>query len=100
MTADGVRIAWTQIGDGPTIAFCPWSVESFSLTELSDEFSQLVRALGYGRRLVRFDGRGTGLSERDVTDSACLSHVLDIAAVLDASGTEACTLARSNYSGH
>jgi class 3 adenylate cyclase len=40
------------------------------------------------RKLVRYDGRGTGLSERDVSDYSLDARVLDLEAIVDRLGLE------------
>ena len=62
-TEDGVSIAYCVEGDGPTtILALPAFYESFSLDHLMPVYQQFYRELGAGRRLIRFDWRGTGLS--------------------------------------
>jgi class 3 adenylate cyclase len=41
-----------------------------------------------GRNLVRYDSRGCGLSDRDVTDYSLDAHLLDLEAVVDRLGLE------------
>ncbi len=78
-TEDGVRIAYAVEGEGPALVMCPWFIESF-------QDQQFFGGLGRGRRLVRFDARGTGLSQRDVTDLSNTALVRDIEAVVRAVG--------------
>ncbi|HYM16042.1 MAG TPA: adenylate/guanylate cyclase domain-containing protein [Dehalococcoidia bacterium] len=62
-TEDGVRIAYCVEGDGAlTILALPALNETFSLDHLMPVYPQFYRDLGAGRRVVRFDWRGTGLS--------------------------------------
>jgi pimeloyl-ACP methyl ester carboxylesterase len=64
-TEDGIRIAYCIEGDGPaTIIAMPVAFESFSLDHMMPVYQEFYRELGAGRRLVRFDQRGTGLSDR------------------------------------
>lgn len=44
--------------------------------------------LARGRMLVRYDSRGFGLSDRDVTDFSLERHIEDLSAVIDAAGLE------------
>jgi class 3 adenylate cyclase/DNA-binding CsgD family transcriptional regulator len=83
---DGVRIAYCVEGEGPPLVYLPFLVESFSLDHLLPEGQQFLRRLGQGRPLVRFDARGTGLSQRDVADMSHAAFVRDLEAVVRAAG--------------
>jgi len=82
-SADGVRLAFTVAGDGPAVVFVPWVPFSNMRTEwqnplLNRVFGQLARRL----TLVHYDGRGTGHSQRDVTDLSLEAMVCDLEAVI------------------
>ncbi len=47
-----------------------------------------MRELSHGRRFVRYDERGCGLSDRDVEDLSFASWVRDLETVIDASGAD------------
>lgn len=69
-TEDGVNIAYCVEGEGPTtILALPVFFETFSLDHLMPVYQQFYRELGAGRRVIRFDWRGTGLSAQ-VPDGA------------------------------
>ena len=83
---DGVRVAWERFGDGsPTILLLPtWSV-------LHSRFWKgQIPYLARHFRVVTFDGRGNGRSDRPTTVEAYADHefVADALAVLDATGTD------------
>jgi class 3 adenylate cyclase len=62
-TEDGVRIAYCVEGGGtPTILALAAFNETFSLDHLMPVYQQFYRDLGTGRRVIRFDWRGIGLS--------------------------------------
>jgi pimeloyl-ACP methyl ester carboxylesterase/DNA-binding CsgD family transcriptional regulator len=91
--ADGVRIAWTSIGSGQALIHLPGV--PFSNIEGEWRSPVLRRAyteLGEAVRLIRFDGRGTGRSERDVTDLSLEAYLGDIDAVVDAARVDGCVL--------
>jgi pimeloyl-ACP methyl ester carboxylesterase len=89
-TSDGVRIAYATTGEGPPVVFVlGWATH---LTEgigspLYDA-QGIVRALSETHRYVRYDGRGFGLSERNVSDFTLDARVRDLEAVVDAAGLE------------
>jgi pimeloyl-ACP methyl ester carboxylesterase/DNA-binding CsgD family transcriptional regulator len=91
--ADGVGIAWTSIGSGPTLIHLPGV--PFSNIEGEWRSPVLRRAfttLGESLRFIQFDGRGTGHSHRDVTDLSLEAYLGDIDAVVDAAGVDAVVL--------
>ena len=69
-TADGVRISWTSVGDGPTLIHLPGV--PFSNTEGEWRIPALRRTFDRSSathvRFIQYDGRGTGRSQRDVSD--------------------------------
>jgi pimeloyl-ACP methyl ester carboxylesterase len=83
---DGVRIAWQRSGDGdPTLLLMPtWSI--FPSRHWKFQVPYLARHF----RVVTFDGRGSGASDRpaDPAAYADTEFVDDAAAVLDATGTD------------
>jgi pimeloyl-ACP methyl ester carboxylesterase/DNA-binding CsgD family transcriptional regulator len=87
IAADGVRIAWTSIGDGPTLIHLPGV--PFSNTDGEWQIPVLRRAftaLGKQLRYIQYDGRGTGRSQREVTDLSLEAHLRDLDAVVTAVG--------------
>lgn len=98
-TDDGVRIAYCVAGEGPDIVCCPDAVGSFALDHLIEDQMGFWRALWGNRRVIRFDMRGTGLSDRDVDDVSHEALVRDLTAVARASGASNFTLWASTMSG-
>lgn len=87
---DGSHLAYQVIGDGePAIFTIP--AFSFSIDAIDDEphWSAFDRRLASIGRLVRYDDRGIGLSDRTRSGPPTLEGAVDDAiAVLDASGTD------------
>ncbi len=86
-SADGVSLAFTVVGEGPALVFVPVVPFSNLRMEWRDPimrpiFDQLARRL----TLVHYDGRGTGHSQRDVTDLSLEAMVSDLEAVIDRAG--------------
>ena len=87
---DGVRIAYATSGDatGPALVKpANW------LTHLDHDCNSAVwrhwvSELGRGRRLIRYDERGCGLSDHDAADLSFDAWVRDLEAVVDAEGLE------------
>ena len=66
---DGTRIAYSVAGEGPVLAHL--QVPSLSHIELYPRLPggrEYLERLGRGRRLVRIDFRGTGMSDREYED--------------------------------
>jgi class 3 adenylate cyclase len=83
-TEDGVRIAYCVEGEGPPLVVCPLLLESFSIDHLLPEYKGFLRELSRRFEVVRYDMRGTGLSQRDVHDYSRLACLGDIDAVVQA----------------
>jgi class 3 adenylate cyclase len=87
-TSDGVRIAYATVGQGPPLVrVLGW------LTHLEYEWEnpRWRRTWGGGATrfsLTRYDGRGMGLSDREVSDFSIDALVRDLEAVVDALGHE------------
>ncbi len=90
---DGTRIAWTSLGDGRPLVLMP----GVPLSNLEAEWriptlARAYRRLGRRVRLIQYDGRGTGRSQRDVADVSLVGQRDDVEAVLDSAGVEQATL--------
>jgi class 3 adenylate cyclase len=88
-TTDGVSIAFCTMGEGIPLVHMPFTPLShiqleWQLPELRSWNDRLARK----RMLVRYDGRGWGLSERDVTGFSLDAQMLDLEAVVDRLGLE------------
>jgi class 3 adenylate cyclase/pimeloyl-ACP methyl ester carboxylesterase len=84
-TSDGVNIAYAVAGSGPPVV---WSHNIFqSHLQLAWEQPPLrggfENVIAAGATLVRFDPRGSGLSDRDVKDVSSSAHARDLEAVVD-----------------
>jgi pimeloyl-ACP methyl ester carboxylesterase len=98
-TRDGVRIAYAVEGEGFPILECQGTIGSFFDAALRDSDSP-VRLRSYlSGRIVRYDMRGTGLSQRDVQDFSHDALLLDMEAVVDALGLQEFAVAASTMSG-
>jgi class 3 adenylate cyclase len=84
-----VRVAYQITGEGPVeLVMAPGTASHLDLDWEWPEKAEFLNRLGAFCRLVRFDKRGTGLSDRP-TDAATLEERTDdIRAVMDAAGTD------------
>jgi class 3 adenylate cyclase len=88
-TEDGVNIAYWTLGEGVSLVAL-W-LSPFSHVQLEwhvPEFRGWYERLAEGHRLVRYDPRGTGLSDRGVADLSFDAHLLDLQAVVESVGLE------------
>ena len=87
-SSDGTRIAYATVGQGsPVIRIRPW----FTHLEFEWEnplWRSVIDRLSARHLLIRHDGRGMGLSDREVSDYSPEAQVRDLEAVLDALGLE------------
>jgi pimeloyl-ACP methyl ester carboxylesterase/DNA-binding winged helix-turn-helix (wHTH) protein len=85
---DGVRIAYSEVGSGaPLVKTANW-LSHLEYDWQSPIWSHLLQALAAERRLIRYDERGNGLSDRNVEDISFDGFVRDLECVVDASGLE------------
>ena len=91
-TSDNVRIAYAVMGEGPPLVLFPNIFASFSLMHELPWYEDFAERVSEGRTLIRYDERGTGLSQREVEDVRAVSTSKDVEAVLDALGLERASL--------
>ena len=79
-----VHIAWRTVGHGsPDILFCPGFVSHLDFRYRIQDVADFDARLAKGRRLISFDKRGIGLSDRIGYPPAMEHTVEDMKAVLD-----------------
>ena len=95
-----VHIAYQIVGDGPfDLVFSPSPVSNLEVAWEWPPFARFLRRLASFSRLILFDKRGTGLSDR-VTDAATLEERMDdVRAVMDVAGSERAALFGSSEGG-
>lgn len=87
-TPDGVRLAFAVTGEGtPFVRVSQW------MSHLDHEIQSPVRrtfiiALTQRHKLVRYDARGNGLSQREVAEISFERWVSDLETIVDATGIE------------
>jgi pimeloyl-ACP methyl ester carboxylesterase/DNA-binding CsgD family transcriptional regulator len=86
-SADGMVIAWSSVGAGPALVHLPGvPFSNFAAEWRSPTLRQAYGELARDLRFIQFDGRGTGRSQRDVSDLGLEAMLRDIDAVVDAAG--------------
>lgn len=94
--SDGVSIAYQVFGDGPVdLVFIHGMFSNLDILWEEPRVARFLMELGRLARVILFDRRGTGLSDR-VTPPTFEVHIDDIRAVMDAAGSkQACMLGYS-----
>lgn len=87
-TADHVRIAWATSGTGPPLVRPAHWLTHLEYDWESPVWRHWLRELSRDRTLVRYDERGSGLSDREVEDLSFDAWVRDLETVVDAAGLE------------
>lgn len=88
-----VHIAYQVLGDGPfDLVFVPGLVNHLDLMWEDPRSSRFFSGLASFCRLILFDKRGTGLSDRDVGNASIEERIDDVRAVMDAAGSERAAL--------
>lgn len=83
-----VRIAYQVTGNGPIdLVWAPGTVSHLELAWERPAARRLIERLSSFSRLIRFDKRGTGLSDRPTTVATLEERTDDIRAVMDAAGS-------------
>jgi DNA-binding CsgD family transcriptional regulator/pimeloyl-ACP methyl ester carboxylesterase len=97
---DAVNIAYWSVGDGPPLVHMspmPWS--NVRLEWQFPPQRAFYEDLAAGLQLVRYDCRGAGLSDRDVSDFSLDAHIGDVLAVADRLRLERFALLGYGHSG-
>jgi DNA-binding winged helix-turn-helix (wHTH) protein/pimeloyl-ACP methyl ester carboxylesterase len=81
---DGVRIAYAEVGDGPPLVKTGHWLTHLEHDWNSPIWSHYLHELAASHRLIRYDARGNGLSDWEVSDFSFESRVRDLETVVDA----------------
>jgi DNA-binding NarL/FixJ family response regulator len=94
-TDDGVSIAYFSLGSGPAIVFASnlWGDANMYAAPHPHTRYMTDRLVALGWRVVRYDIRGLGASQRDVDDFSLDSRVLDVEAVVEKLGLRSVAIA-------
>ena len=83
-TSDGVSIAYCVMGEGQPLVYASnvWGDVHWYLHNEPTR-REVDRLIASGWRVVRYDGRGFGSSDRDVSDFSLAARLKDLEAVVD-----------------
>ena len=87
-TRDNVRIAYTAWGSGPTLVIVPPILSNVELTWESEIYRRVFERLGQHLRVIAFDKRGIGMSDRFDEAPTTEQRIADFEAVMDAEKVE------------
>ncbi len=91
--SDGVHIAYQVLGDGPLdVVFVPGFVSNVEANWASPARSNFFRRLSSFCRLILFDKRGTGMSDRTSQIFSLEQRMHDLQAVMDDVGSQRAAL--------
>ena len=85
---DGVRIAYATVGEGPPLVKTANWMSHLEYDWKSPLWRHVARELSRDFRLVRYDQRANGLSDRDAQDLSVEAFTNDLEAVVDAAGLD------------
>ncbi len=81
-TADGVNLAVAAVGDGPPLVKTANWLNHLDYDWQSPIWSPMLRRLAGRFRLIRYDGRGNGLADRDAADISLAAFSRDLETVI------------------
>ncbi len=100
-TIDGLSIAFQVLGEGPPdLVYASGWLSNVEYGWRGADFSRFFKRLSSFSRLIMFDKRGTGLSDRDVGFPTLEQRTDDIRAVMDASGSQKAALVGVSEGGN
>src|SRR5215471_19126502 len=82
-TADGINLAVASVGSGPVLVRAAHWVTNIEYDWQNLVTGPLLQRLAGCFHLVRYDGRGTGLSDRDVPAISFQTMLYDLEAIVD-----------------
>ncbi len=85
---DGLRLAYATLGQGPALVRAAHFLTHLEFDLDSPVWRPWLGALSQGRQLLRYDGRGCGLSDAAAGPLSLDAWVTDLEAVVDAAGVQ------------
>jgi pimeloyl-ACP methyl ester carboxylesterase/DNA-binding winged helix-turn-helix (wHTH) protein len=88
MAADGTRLAYARLGDGPPLVKAANWLSHLELDRTSPVWTHWLTTLSRSHCLIRYDARGNGLSDWQPPTVRMEDFISDLGAVFDAAGVE------------
>ncbi len=85
---DGARLAWAALGDGPPLVKAANWLSHLELDLRGPISAHWIEFLTRGRRLIRYDARGNGLSDWDPPSITFEDFIADLGTIFDAAGVQ------------
>jgi pimeloyl-ACP methyl ester carboxylesterase len=96
-----LNIAYQVVGDGPfDVIYVPGWVSNLDYSWEFPQIAHVFERLGAFARLIIFDKRGTGLSDRNVGYPTLEERMQDVQAVMDAAGSRRAALMGTSEGGN
>jgi pimeloyl-ACP methyl ester carboxylesterase len=99
LSADGSAIAWSALGEGPPLMRAGHWLSHLEMDMKSTLWGPLIARLARNHRLLRYDLRGTGRSEREAPLTGIDLFAEDMAAVADAAGVDRMDIFAASQAG-
>jgi pimeloyl-ACP methyl ester carboxylesterase len=98
--SDGVHVAYQTLGEGPRdVVFVPGFVSNVEHWWDEPAAARFFERLATFSRLILFDKRGTGLSDRVAEVAVLERRIDDLGAVMDAAGAERAVIIGASEAG-
>jgi pimeloyl-ACP methyl ester carboxylesterase/DNA-binding CsgD family transcriptional regulator len=97
---DGVRLAYARHGGGPPLVIANCWLSHLQYDWQSPVWRHFLELLGSVATVVRYDERGSGLSDWDIEDFSLEARVADLETVVDDAGLERFALLGMTKTGH
>jgi pimeloyl-ACP methyl ester carboxylesterase/DNA-binding CsgD family transcriptional regulator len=98
-SADGAQIAYAIHGQGPALVVDACWLSHLQYDWQSPVWRHYLHDFGAYSTVIRFDERGHGLSDRNVTDHGLEARLADLEAVVDAAGLDRFVLLAMSQGG-
>lgn len=99
MTRDGVRIAYAEHGSGMPLVYVRGWLSHLDLLWEREGYRVFIETLSTRFRVIRFDMRGNGLSDRDVSHLSMRALVAELEDLLDHLGVDKVILWGASFGG-
>ena len=96
---DGVRIAYQVWGEGPTLVKAPALLSHVEISWENELYRRGLERLGRHLRVIQFDKRGIGLSDRFEGPQTSSQRIADFKAVMDAENVDRASISGTSEGG-